>query len=71
MDPEERSIIAREERPVKLLVILIREGRGLLDPRRVRLVDHPWLIRIDLLAILPLLLLTEDNRHGEVAAVLL
>ena len=71
MDPEERCIVTGEERPIKLLVILISEGGGLLDPRWIRLIDHPRLIRIDLLAILPLLLLTEDDRHREVAAVLL
>ena len=71
MDPEERRIIAWKERPIKLLVILISEGRGLFNPSRVRLIDHPGLIGIDLLAILPLLLLPEDDRHWEVAAVLL
>ena len=71
MDPEERRIVAGEEGPIELFVILISEGGGLLDPRWIRLIDHPRLIRIDLLAILPLLLLTEDDRHREVAAVLL
>ena len=69
VDIEQRVVRHRIELTIELLVILVLQVGGLACPSRRRVVDHVQLARLDLLAILPLLLLAECDRDREELAI--
>ena len=69
MDVEQRLVLHRIERTVELHVVLFLQVGRLLRPERFSLVDDIVLVGIDIFAVLPLLLLAEDDRHRHELAV--
>ena len=70
MDVEQRLLIHRIQRTVEgEVVFLLEVGRG-LGPEGLHAVDDLVLVGIDILAVLPLLLLAEDDRNRHELAVL-
>ena len=70
MDVEQRLLVHRIQGAVEREVVLLLEvGRG-LGPQGLDAVDDLVLVGIDILAVLPLLLLAEDDRDGHELAVL-
>ena len=70
MNPEQRIVLCWLDCMVELDVILILEVGGLARPQRLNIVDYLVLVGIDILAILPLLLLSKNNWNGHEFAVL-
>ena len=71
MDPEEGLFEGlRVELVVEGDVVFILELGGLLRPSRVNIVDLVVLVGVYIGTVLPLLLLAEDDGHGEELAVL-
>ena len=66
---EQRLIAHGIELVVELLVLLLGDFGGLAGPQRLDIVDDVVLVRIDVLAVLPLLDLTESDGHGQETAV--
>ena len=69
VDREQRLVAHRVELAVELLVLLLGDFGRLARPQRIHVVDDVVLVRIHVLAVLPLLDLAEDDRHGQEAAV--
>ena len=71
MNVEQWFVLHRIERTVELHVVLFLQVRRLLCPERLSSVDDIVLVSVDILAVLPLLLLAEDDRHRHELAVFL
>jgi len=69
VDREQRLVAHRVELAVELLVLLLGDFGRLARPQRIHVVDDVVFVRIHVLAVLPLLDLAEDDRHGQEAAV--
>ena len=67
---EQRLFSHRVERPVELLVVLVGQVCRLAGPQRLNLVDHIVLVCVNIFAVLPLLLLSEENRHRHELTIL-
>ena len=70
VDPEERLLAHRIEVLVELLIVLLLQLRRFADPGRGGVVDDVVGIRIDILAILPLLLFAEGDLYRQETAIL-
>ena len=70
VNPEQRLVAHRVEVAVERLVVLVLQLAGRACPQRVGVVDDVVLVRLHLLAVLPLLLLAEGDGDGQEAAVL-
>ena len=70
MDPEHRILLTRFQLTVKPEVILVGKISRFSGPERFGGVHHLLLIRVDILAVLPFLLLSADDGNGEETAVL-
>ena len=70
MDRKERLVGHGVELAVELPVLLLGDFRRLARPQRIGVVDYVVLVRIDVLAVLPLLDLAAGDGHGQEAAVL-
>ena len=70
VDREQRLVAHGVELVVKLLVLLLGNVGRLARPQRVDVVDDVVLVRVDVLAVLPLLDLAEGNRDRQETAVL-
>lgn len=68
---EEWILAKRVELVVEILVLLLRYVGRLARPQRIDIVDDIVLVRVDILAVLPLLHLAEGNGHRQEAAILL
>ena len=71
MDIEERIVAHGVELAVELPVLLLGDVGRLARPERIDVVHDIVLVRIDILAVLPLLHLPEGDGHGQEPAVLL
>ena len=71
VDREQRLVAHRVQFVVELLVLLLGDVGGLAGPQRLDVVDDVVLVRVDVLAVLPLLDLAESDGHGQEAAVFL
>ena len=70
MDPEHGILLTRFQLTVKPEVILVGKISRFSGPERFGGVHHLLLIRVDILAVLPFLLLSADDGNGEETAVL-
>ena len=71
MDPEQGVVLHRLDGVVELQVVLVLEVGGHARPQGLDVVDDLVLVGIDILAVFPLLLLAEDDGHGQETAILL
>ena len=70
VDREQRFVAHGVELVVKFLVLLLGNVGRLARPQRIDVVDDVVLVRVDVLAVLPLLDLAEGNRDRQETAVL-
>ena len=70
MNPEQRVVLHRIKGVIELLVVLILQGARSLGPERLHIINNVILISLHILAVLPLGLLAESNRHGHKLAIL-
>ena len=71
MDPEQGIVLHRLDGVVELQVVLVLEVGRHARPQGLHVVDDLVLVGILVLAVFPLLLLAEDDGHGQEAAILL
>ena len=69
MDIEQRIFPGRIQSPVEVHVVLCLEVGRLFHPQRLHLVDDIVPVGIDILAVLPFLLLAENDRNRHEFAI--
>ena len=70
VNPKQRLVSHGEEVTVELLVVLVLQFTGLLNPQRLYIIYNIVLFCIHLLAVLPFCFLAECNGYGQEVAVL-
>ena len=69
MNMEQWRLVIREQFTIKLVIILILHFRRFASPCRIGIVDYVVLGSLNFLAVFPLLLFAESNRHRQEFAI--
>ena len=69
MNMEQWRLVIREQFTIKLVIILILHFRRFARPSRIGIVDYVVLRSFNFLAVFPLLLFAESNRHRQEFAI--